>query len=144
MEKKILKSLRELSVLKRNIPTSSNGAEAPGNRKEKHSSPNLLIKTVTESGVSPWEPVFLLLTNKLFDDIASGLIDKISSKNYSVVLAVLTYPKKADSQISQEQLDRAHDIATRIKRGLKAGRIKYTYAQVPSPWRINGNPGTKK
>lgn len=144
MTKRIFKSLSDLSALKENLPSSSSklSPEGAGNAHKKDLQ-SAKIKAA-DGNVSAWEPVIRLLSNKLFEDIASGLVDKISSKNYSIVLAVLTYPKKADSFISQENLDKAHDIAGRIKRGLKSGRIKYTQARIPTPWRIDGNPGTRK
>lgn len=144
MAKRIFKSLSDLSALKENLPSSSSklSPEGAGNTHKKDLQ-SAKIKAA-DGNVSAWEPVIRLLSNKLFEDIASGLVDKISSKNYSIVLAVLTYPKKADSFISQENLDKAHDIAGRIKRGLKSGRIKYTQARIPTPWRIDGNPGTRK
>jgi hypothetical protein len=143
MQKKILKSLSDLSVLKENLPTRGRKLVTEGTGNVIKRNPNSSKRKATDSGVSPWEAVERLLSNKLFEDIASGLVDRISSKNYSIVLAVLTYPTKSDSFISQENLDKAHEIASRIKRGLKTGRVKYTQAKIPTPWRIGGNPGTR-
>jgi hypothetical protein len=143
MHKKIFKSLSDLSVLKKNFHTSENKLMTEDTDNAIKSNPHSSKRKVKDSGISSWEAVERLLSNKLFEEIASGLVDRISSKNYSIVLAVLTYPKKSDSLISQENLDRAHEIARDIKRGLKSGRIKYTQAKIPMPWRIGGNPGTR-
>ncbi len=143
MQKKIFKSLSDLSVLKENLPTSGKKLVTEDTDNAIKSTPHSSKRKATGSGVSSWEAVERLLSNKLFEDIASGLVDRISSKNYSIVLAVLTYPTKSDSLISQENLDKAHEIASRIKRELKAGRVKYMQAKIPTPWRIGGNPGTR-
>jgi hypothetical protein len=144
MSKQTLKSLSDLSALKEylddtKLKNTSTADESINKKRDAQFHSN-----VAADGVSRWEPIHKLLSNKLFEAIASGSVNKISSKNYSIVIAVLTYPTMADAYIRQEQLDQAHDIALRIKRGLKSGHIKYTNAKIPSPWRIGGNPGTKK
>jgi hypothetical protein len=143
MKNKIFKSLSDLSFLKKQANDSNekffNADESIGNEYDAS-----LNRNISADESNKWLPVRKLLSNKLFEEIAWGSVNRITSKNYSVVLAVLTYPTKADTHIRQEHLDKAHDIALRIKSGLKSGRIKYTDAKIPKPWRISGNPGTRK
>jgi hypothetical protein len=141
MSKQTLKSLSDLSVLKEHLDNAKlkNTSTVGYNISEKRHD-----QFHSNIGVGGWEPIHKLLSNKLFEAIAAGSVNHISSKNYSIVIAVLTYPTTADAYIRQEQLDQAHEIALRIKRGLKSGHIKYMNAKIPSPWRIGGNPGTKK
>ena len=101
-------------------------------------------KHLNEYERSQWAAVLDFLEDPFFIKLASGLISKISSKKYSAVTAVLTYPTKADSIIRQEDLNRAHNIAYLIKTRVNSGSIKYTNARVPSTWRIAGNPGTRR
>jgi hypothetical protein len=144
MKKKSFQSFDDFSSLKDHLERSTSNGKSTIHKESERKKYLTDQKQFAENGRSSWEPVFRLLENKLFDDIASGLIKKISSSNYSVVTAVLTYPTVANPFISQDQLDKAHSVAHRIKRGVNSGRIKYTHAKVPSPWRIGGNPGTKK
>ena len=101
-------------------------------------------KDLTESDRSKWAAVIALLEDRFYSDLASGLANKISSKRYSTVIAVLSYPTKADQIINHQDLDRAHGLAYFIKASVNSGSIKYTNARVPSTWRISGNPGTKR
>jgi hypothetical protein len=143
MKNKIFKSLSDLSFLKKEANDLDekifNADESISNEYDAS-----LNRNIAADGSTKWLPVRKLLSNKLFEEIAWGSVNRITSKNYSVVLAVLTYPTKADTFIRQEHLDKAHDIALRIKSGLKSGRIKYTDPKIPKPWRISGNPGTRK
>ncbi len=97
---------------------------------------------LSEDNRSKWAAILVLLEDSFFSNLASGLETKISSKKYSVVIAALTYPSKTDGVISQQDLDRARIIANTIKGGVRSGIIKYTHAKIPSPWRIDGNPGS--
>lgn len=144
MKKQTLKSFSDLSILKKNLeelnpkkPTTTSETASTKNDAQPKSK-------LANAGTNSWEPIHKILSNELFEAVATGKVNTISSKNYSIVLSALTYPKTADASILQEQLDHAHDIALRIKRGLKAGRIRYTNAKIPSPWAIGGNPGTKR
>jgi len=142
--KRTLKSFSDLSILKKNLDKSNQQRLNP-NRETASTKDDAQPKSKLASyGGGSWEPIHKILSNKLFEAVASGEVNTISSKNYSIVISALTYPKTADASILQEQLDQAHDIALRIKRGLKAGRIRYTNAKTPSPWTISGNPGTKR
>lgn len=144
MKKQTLKSFSDLSILKKNLD-ESNQKSLTANHEIASKRDDAQPKSkLASDGTDAWEPIHKILSNKLFEEVASGEVNTISSKNYSIVLSALTYPKTADASILQEQLDQAHDIALRIKRGLKAGRIKYTNAKIPSPWAIGGNPGTKR
>jgi hypothetical protein len=104
----------------------------------------ITYKHLNEYERSKWSAVLDLLEDPFFLKLTSGLEKKISSKKYSFVTAVLTYPTKADAIIKQEDLNRAHGIAYLIKTGVNSGSIKYTNARVPSTWRIAGNPGTRR
>lgn len=143
MKNKILKSLSDLSILKKELNNSVN-KDANANKIVKIDYEDNLNQALHKEKINLWLPINKLLSNKLFEEIAWGTVNSISSKNYSVVLAVLTYPKIADRNIRQVDLDKAHDIALRIKNGFKSGRVKYTDAKIPKPWRISGNPGTRK
>jgi hypothetical protein len=92
-----------------------------------------------------WSIVHALLNDPFFENLYSRLIlPKISSKRYSLVLAVLSYPKIASQGITQEELDKAHRVAKFIQGNVRSGEITYTHAKVPTAWPISGNPGTKR
>jgi hypothetical protein len=140
-----LKSLRDLSEIK-NLVASSSQNEAMENVSVE---PKKVLqrkdyKHLTEGDRGKWAAVFDLLLDPFFSELAEGKTNKISSKRYSVVVAALTYPTRADSIIDQDDLDRAHGIAYLIKMGVNSGSIKYTNARIPSTWRIAGNPGTRR
>ena len=145
MQNEKYKSFSELSILKEIIKEGHVDDVKPANL-----GPTKTIVTaqkyqhLSDSERSKWGPVFDLIEDPLFQKIVNGSVRNISSKKYSLVTAVLTYPSTADLLISQEDLDRAHGIAYLIKSGVNSGNIKYTKARIPSTWRIAGNPGTKR
>lgn len=98
-----------------------------------------------EEGAGRWDVVCQLLDDPFFENLYAGLgAPRISSKRYSLVLAVLTYPRVASAGITQAQLDKAHVIAKFIQTSIRSGRLSYTHAKLPSRWPIGGNPGTKR
>jgi len=145
MKTKPLKSFDELSIIKDKINNSLNHSTNSTDlfqAEEAETANN--YKELSVEDRSKWAAVFDLLEDHFFSDLASGLHKKISSKKYSTVTSVLTYPTKADSIISQSDLDIAHGLAYFIKTSVNSGSIKYTNARIPGAWRIAGNPGTKR
>lgn len=140
-----LKSFGDLSGIKALVTSASQNKVTKG--MNDHSNGNTKRKDyekLPESDRGKWAPIFDLLLDPFFNELAEGKIKKISSKKFSTVVAALTYPTKADSIIDQIDLDRAHGIAYLIKIGVNSGSIEYTNARIPSTWRIAGNPGTKR
>ena len=140
-----LKSFRDLSETKNLVVSSSqNNATENVSVESKKVAQRKDYKQLTESDRGKWAAIFDLLLDPFFRELAEGKTNKISSKKYSLVVAALTYPTKADSIMDQDDLDRAHGIAYLIKIGVNSGSIKYTNARIPSTWRIAGNPGTRR
>lgn len=145
MKTKALKSFSDLSAIKDTLATSKKQPSSEAQSQHVQSSTTTSsYKHLNESDRSKWAAVFDLLEDKFFSDLTAGLENKISSKKYSTVTAVLSYPTEADHIISQQDLNRAHGLAYFIKASVNSGSIKYTNARVPSTWRISGNPGTKR
>lgn len=145
MKTQTLKSFSDLSAIKDSLATSIKQPSSESRSQHVQSSNTASsYKHLNESDRSKWAAVFDLLEDKFFSDLTAGLEKKISSKKYSTVTAVLSYPTEADHIISQQDLNRAHGLAYFIKASVNSGSIKYTNARVPSNWRISGNPGTKR
>lgn len=145
MKKTSLKSFSDLhSLSELSTKCSSEKEKINGSTKPRTVDAFITYKHLNEYERSKWSAVFDLLEDPFFYKLTSGLVKQISSKKYSLVTAVLTYPTKSDAIIKQEDLNRAHGIAYLIKTGVNSGIIKYTNARVPSTWRIAGNPGTRR
>ena len=140
-----LKSFGELSEVKSLlVSTSETEASENFNNASEVSEQRKDYKKLPASDRGKWAAIFDLLLDPFFREIASGEKNKISSKKYSIVVAALTYPTRADAIIDQADLDRAHGLAYLIKIGVNSGSIKYTNARAPSTWRIAGSPGTRR
>jgi hypothetical protein len=90
-----------------------------------------------------WETVFLLLNDdklmKIAKEPRGGVI---SYKKFSLIQAVLTYPKLASKGIEQIDLDKAHACAKIIKFNISSGVIKLKTKKL-SPYLIGHHPGVK-
>ena len=63
-----------------------------------------------------WDSVFLFLNDDVLIEMANEPRGKsIDQKRYSLVQAVLTFPKTASLGISQRDLNKAHICAKKIK-----------------------------
>lgn len=139
------KSFGDLTEIKSLVATASKTEASQNSKSELDvSSQRKDYKKLSENDRGKWAPIFDLLLDPFFVELSEGKANKISSKKYSIVLAALTYPTKADSIIDQADLDRAHGLAYLIKICVNSGSIKYTNSRTPSTWRIAGNPGTRR
>jgi len=140
-----LRSFGDLSEIKSLVASASKTEVSQNSKSELDvSSQRIDYKKLSEDDRGKWAPIFDLLLDPFFVELVEGKTKKISSKKYSIIVAALTYPTKADSIIDQADLDRAHGLAYFIKTCVNSGSIKYTNARIPSTWRIAGNPGTRR
>ena len=88
-----------------------------------------------------WDSVFLFLNDDVLIEMANEPKGKsIDQKRYSLVQAVLTFPKTASLGISQRDLNKAHICAKKIKFNVSTGVIRLKRKNIPSAYIIGYHP----
>ena len=99
---------------------------------------------ISDLNLINWETVISILNDKKVIEIADNPKGKsIDYKKFSLIQAVLTYPKIASEGITQVQLDKAHSYAKIIKFNVSNGYIKLKKKKPPVGYLIGHHPGVK-